>query len=107
MNDMEPKTTKGLPPPRRLKLLCFPLHRRIGTVRKLAALINGCDRATAEQRLRTPLKQQFDMLVRGRMRPENAKIEIEHFKVVIFAEAGVPYRCGCCCCCHGDDDGAA
>ncbi len=66
-----------------LKFLQFPQIRRIGSIRKMARMMARLSPEGAERALETPLRQQYEALIRRGMPPEMAASEMEAFELAV------------------------
>jgi hypothetical protein len=65
------------------EIVAFPLTRRIGSIRRLARMMASYSREGAERALATPLRQQYEALIRRGIAPDLAAREVRSFELAI------------------------
>jgi Family of unknown function (DUF6074) len=68
------------------EIVAFPLTRRIGSIRRMARMMASYSPEGAERALATPLRQQYEALLRRGIAPEVAVREVRSFEAAIRAQ---------------------
>jgi hypothetical protein len=68
------------------KIIPFPLTRRIGSIRRMAHMMASYTPEGGERALATPLRRQYEALLRRGIAPEVAARQVRSFELAIRAQ---------------------